>query len=287
MPGFAYNKKKTDLYADVPKDVKQDFTELIDNTIAQARDTALQGGDLRQGLEALFGVEKQTRQAVDISGTEKVALAIVELCKDAGNWNTLNESLTIIVKRRGQIKQVVTAIVQRGMEFLDDTPNEDTKVGLIETLREVSEGKMHTELERARLTRMLADIKEKNGSIIEAAELMQDLQVETYGSMSKEEKVPQYKTIKRLQKNYLIRCNDSLSNIIPGSGVKPASAIRRTERKIEKLRAELQGLNAEDMLSGTTHTRKPKNVQELNAKRTELGEEIKKLEDELVSFEIL
>eukprot|EP00435_Cladocopium_sp_Y103_P070827 s216_g36.t1 len=49
--------------------------------------------------------------------------------------------------------------------------------------------------------------------------------------MERDEKVPQYKTIKRLQKSYLVRCNESLSNIIPGSGVKPASAIRRTEQQ--------------------------------------------------------
>lgn len=44
------------------------------------------------------------------------------------------------------------------------------------------------EVERARLTRILVNIKEKEGKIVEAAELLQELQVETYGSMEKREK---------------------------------------------------------------------------------------------------
>lgn len=44
-------------------------------------------------------------------------------------------------------------------------------------------------MERARLTHKLALIKEKHGDINEAANIMQELQVETYGSMEKQEKV--------------------------------------------------------------------------------------------------
>lgn len=49
--------------------------------------------------------------------------------------------------------------------------------------------KIYVEVERARLTHKLALIKEKNGDITEAASIMQELQVETYGSMEKQEKV--------------------------------------------------------------------------------------------------
>ena len=83
--------------------------------------------------------------------------------------------------------------------------------------------------------------------------------------MSKEEKVPQYKTIKRLQKNYLIRCNDSLKNIIPGSGIKSASQIKRTEAKHKSLIADLQALNAEDMLNQDKKMRRAFRSSMLNA----------------------
>eukprot|EP00434_Breviolum_minutum_P039220 symbB.v1.2.034820.t1/scaffold4488.1/size39065/1 len=81
--------------------------------------------------------------------------------------------------------------------------------------------------------------------------------------MERDEKVPQYKTIKRLQKCYLVRCNESLSNIIPGSGVKPASAIRRTEQQIKEERKRLGKLNQEELMAqmDVTSQKKVKNAQ--------------------------
>lgn len=55
--------------------------------------------------------------------------------------------------------------------------------------RQVTEGKIYVEVERARLTHKLAKIREDEGNIEEAANIIQELQVETYGSMDKREKV--------------------------------------------------------------------------------------------------
>lgn len=45
------------------------------------------------------------------------------------------------------------------------------------------------EVERARLTHTLAQMKENDGEVIEAANILQELQIETYGSMERREKV--------------------------------------------------------------------------------------------------
>ena len=45
------------------------------------------------------------------------------------------------------------------------------------------------EIERARLTHKLAMMKEADGDIVGAADILQEMQVETYGSMEKTEKV--------------------------------------------------------------------------------------------------
>jgi 26S proteasome regulatory subunit N5 len=47
---------------------------------------------------------------------------------------------------------------------------------------------IYVEVERARLTRMLSKIREDEGNINEAADILQELQVETFGSMDKREK---------------------------------------------------------------------------------------------------
>merc|ERR1712137_1164255 len=60
---------------------------------------------------------------------------------------------------------------------------------LVEALRDISDGKIFLEGERARLTRALATIKEEEGDIAGAADVLQEVHVETYGSLSKREKI--------------------------------------------------------------------------------------------------
>jgi hypothetical protein len=50
-------------------------------------------------------------------------------------------------------------------------------------------GQIYVEVERARLTKMLADIRERQGRIDEASDIMLDVQVETFGSMDQREKI--------------------------------------------------------------------------------------------------
>ena len=47
-------------------------------------------------------------------------------------------------KKHGQLKQAITKMVQVVMGFLDDAPSLDTKMSVIETLRTVTEGKVHS-----------------------------------------------------------------------------------------------------------------------------------------------
>lgn len=119
----------------------------------------------------------------------RVLIAIVQICFEAGNWNALNEYIALLVKRRSQLKQAVVKMVQECVTYVDKTPDKETKLKLIDTLRTVTEGKIYVEVERARLTQILAAIKEADGDIDGAATVMEELQVETYGTMEKREKV--------------------------------------------------------------------------------------------------
>lgn len=48
---------------------------------------------------------------------------------------------------------------------------------------------MFVEIERARLTRRLAQLTEESGKLSEAAEILQEVAVETFGAMAKTEKI--------------------------------------------------------------------------------------------------
>lgn len=52
-----------------------------------------------------------------------------------------------------------------------------------------STSQIYLEVPRARVTRQLATIREAEGDVTQASDLLQDLQVETFGSMERREKV--------------------------------------------------------------------------------------------------
>jgi 26S proteasome regulatory subunit N5 len=79
-------------------------------------------------------------------------------------------------------------MIQECINYVQEVSDLKTKLELIETLRTVTDGKIFVEVERARLTRLLSKIKEDQGDIVEAADLLQELQVETFGSMERREK---------------------------------------------------------------------------------------------------
>mmetsp|Transcript_20465 Transcript_20465/g.65524 ORF Transcript_20465/g.65524 Transcript_20465/m.65524 type:complete len:448 (+) Transcript_20465:2-1345(+) len=166
---------------------KTDFEQRFADTSAAASELA-KSGSLGEGVDRLLRLEKACRLANQWDVTIKAALQIVSLCYECGEWDALNANLVLLSKRRSQHQKVITAIVAEAMKFLERPINEAERLRLIETLRAVTEGKIYVELERAKLTRMLAVIKEHDGDLAGASTTLQEVQVETIGSMSVREK---------------------------------------------------------------------------------------------------
>uniref|UniRef100_A0A803N074 CCHC-type domain-containing protein n=1 Tax=Chenopodium quinoa TaxID=63459 RepID=A0A803N074_CHEQI len=171
---------------------------------------------LEAQIDALLNVKKQMRLAGDVAGTRKAASYILQLCFEAKAWKTLNDLNVVLSKcvdvnsnritfpyptGAGEWKSrvfhssavfvahlAVTAMVQQAMGYIDQTPDLDTRIELVKTFNSVSAGKIYFEIERARLIKTLSKIKEEQGLIDEAAELMQEIAVKTFGAMAKTEK---------------------------------------------------------------------------------------------------
>ncbi|KAM0344064.1 hypothetical protein ACHAPU_007967 [Fusarium lateritium] len=166
---------------------EKDFSKEVDQQLPEAEKLAT-SGSLQAAIEKLAALEKQTRQASDLASTSRVLVTIVTLCKNAGDWDLMNEQTLVMSKKHSQLKQAITKMVQTVMTFLDDTPSLETKLSVIETLRTVTEGKIFVEVERARVTKTLSDIKKSQGDLKAATEILCELQVETFGSMDRREK---------------------------------------------------------------------------------------------------
>lgn len=64
-------------------------------------------GDTNAGLEAFMAVEKQCRLAEDLALSKETCLALVNSLHAAGKWDELLENITVLTKRRGQLKSAV------------------------------------------------------------------------------------------------------------------------------------------------------------------------------------
>nr|SVE79445.1 EOG090X04UV [Daphnia magna]SVE81891.1 EOG090X04UV [Daphnia magna] len=165
-----------------------DYSSTCDDKIPICKALAAEG-KINEALEILYALEKQTRTGADAISTGRILEAIVQICFETKQWDLLNENIISLTKRRSQLKASVTKMVQQCCQYVDQTPTKEIKLKLIDTLRTVTAGKIYVEVERARLTHILAQMKEKEGEVTEAADILQELQVETYGSMEKREKV--------------------------------------------------------------------------------------------------
>ncbi|XP_063682947.1 26S proteasome non-ATPase regulatory subunit 12-like [Bolinopsis microptera] len=165
-----------------------DYSDTVDKVIPEC-ETLAADKKLNEAIDKLLVVEKQTRGAGDAISSSKVLVCIVALCYKVQDWTLLKEHITSLCKKRGHFKLAVTKMVQRCCEMVPEIEDKERKMDLIEVLRTVTEGKIYVENERARVTRTLAAIYEKDDEPEKAAKVLQELQVETFGTMEKKEKV--------------------------------------------------------------------------------------------------
>ncbi|KAK7822668.1 hypothetical protein U0070_002016 [Myodes glareolus] len=86
--------------------------------------------------------------------------------------------------KEGRLQEVIETLLSLEKQtrtqcctYVEEITDLPVKLRLIDTLRMVTEGKIYVEIERARLTKTLATIKEQNGDVKEAASILQELQV--------------------------------------------------------------------------------------------------------------
>uniref|UniRef100_A0A0M3I2X7 PCI domain-containing protein n=1 Tax=Ascaris lumbricoides TaxID=6252 RepID=A0A0M3I2X7_ASCLU len=149
----------------------------------------LQTGNVEAALECMGGLEKHTRLGADMKSNTRIVRHMVHLCFQGSAWALLNETIIALSKKRSIIKFAIARMVHDCCEMVDKIPDERAKWKLVETLRDVTAGKIYVEVERARLTSRLVKKLESEGKLESATTMLLELQVETYGSMDLKEKV--------------------------------------------------------------------------------------------------
>jgi len=176
---------------------KVDLSAEVVAKLEQAKTLMGSGGssNLTETLALLAALEKRCRVGNDTPSLIKVCTAAVQHCKDAENEAILIQTLQTLSTRRSQKSAAISAMVQLAFPWVlvdkeSNLPHPSLKNDdLIVALRDMTDGKIFLEAERAQLTRALATMKENAGDIDGAATVLQEVHVETYGSLSKKDKV--------------------------------------------------------------------------------------------------
>ena len=97
----------------------------------------------------------------------------------------LRDFMSQLIKRRGQAKKAIIDMVQWVMSdaVLNKLPSREERYKMLEALKEASEGKMFLEREYSQVTRTTAEMLEADGKHDDATKLVQEIQIETYGSL--------------------------------------------------------------------------------------------------------
>jgi len=140
-------------------------------------------------IEGMHILERRTRIAKDDNANAEVCTSIVNLCIKASKWSDLANNVSILAKRKGYSRKSVTLIVHLSMDAMESVFDHETKIMLVKCLREVTEGKIFVEVERARLTSILVDHHENLGEMDEAMRLLEELRLEILTTMEEKERV--------------------------------------------------------------------------------------------------
>ena len=155
---------------------KLDLTAETDAKLEQSAQLAKGQNSLNEALSLLAALEKRCRVGNDAVNLVRVCEASLQYCKDAGDNETLLTTLQTLATRRSQKTQAVRALVHKAIPWcLKDqyTPlpvataeEKDAREKLVVTLRDITDGKLFLEGERARLTRALATIKVRSTATV-------------------------------------------------------------------------------------------------------------------------
>lgn len=141
-------------------------------------------------IEELYQLEKNYRTAGDSISIGRVLVAIVQLYFESSRLVELNENiLTFAMKKHLQSDHATGEMIRECCKFSDLLTNRTDKVKLLETLKLVTNGKLYSEMERAKICKDLAAIKKEDGKIAEAISILEDLRIDTLTVLDRKDRI--------------------------------------------------------------------------------------------------
>lgn len=176
------------------RNLVEDYAAETKQAVEEAQ-SLVENKQVDKAIEKVLAMEKKARLVSDFKSVESCCLVILKIFEQQKDWENLNKYLVLLCKRRSQAESVISTIVSFGAKNLvtkimkSRIPEANAVAErIIETLREISAGKLQLEVVRAELTMVLAKMKEDAGDVEIACKLVNEETPETYTSMEKRAK---------------------------------------------------------------------------------------------------
>ncbi|KAG5505717.1 hypothetical protein JKF63_05052 [Porcisia hertigi] len=141
-------------------------------------------------IAELLALEKVARLGGDAASTKLLAVEVLRIYRTQNELDLMLETLDMLMKKRGQTKQVQSAMIAECAIVLTvGSLAREKQEEVLERLAYVTESKIHVELEHARFTIELAILHEAAGRKRSACDMLGTLHIETITNMPRLEKL--------------------------------------------------------------------------------------------------
>ena len=168
-------------------------------------------------LKKLIDEEKVTRLENEYEKNRTICKKILEIIISRNDFQNFLKLFEYLTQRRNQSRESIISMVKHSMnEILPNLKNNKDSTDLLNTIIRVTEGKIFVEYEYSQAIRKMTEIHLKNNEIDEAAKLIQDVQIEAFGSLESDYKIDYI----LFQMQVLIEKGDYIRTLIVSNKIK-------------------------------------------------------------------
>ena len=168
-------------------------------------------------LKKLIDEEKVTRLENEFEKNRTLTKKILETLHNRNDFPNFLKLFEYLTQRRNQSRESIISMVKYCInDILPNLKDEKDSSELLNTIIRVTEGKIFVEYEYSQAIRKMTEIYLKNKNIEEAAKLIQDVQIEAFGSLESDYKIDYI----LFQMQVLIEKGDYIRTLIVSNKIK-------------------------------------------------------------------
>ena len=168
-------------------------------------------------LKKLIDEEKVTRLENEYEKNRNLCKKILEIIYGRNDFQNFLKLFEYLTQRRNQSRESIISMVKHCInEILPNLKNQKDARDLLNTIIRVTEGKIFVEYEYSQAIRKMTEIHLMSNEINDAAKLIQDVQIEAFGSLEADYKIDYI----LFQMQVLIEKGDYIRTLIVSNKIK-------------------------------------------------------------------